>query len=313
MENLGEFPGLLSDQGDRSTVPMTRKKARQVLRESTLTAPRPRPRRALHRRCAIADTLPLHTPSQHASAVIPVILIRVSLRDHPPAVHSWATLPCQCAPDGPTRTGGATALQATEPAGRRLLVVDDEHIERMLVARAVAPLGFTVDAAGSLEEAALLLGRHVYDAIVLDLALGETEWISLLPGSARRRDRPCGDLRFRHGRPGARRQRPAGGDARPARGRRPGQAGRPRRPARRCCAAPRNAPRRRSTRMRPSPSEAELALALAQGELAAVVPAEGRAAHRRRRSASRRWPAGTGRTARSCCPTCSSRWPRRAA
>lgn len=33
MENLGEFPGLLSDQGDRSLVPMTRKKARQVLRE----------------------------------------------------------------------------------------------------------------------------------------------------------------------------------------------------------------------------------------------------------------------------------------
>jgi Protein of unknown function (DUF2934) len=33
MENLGEFPGLLSDQGDRSPVPMTRKKARQVLRE----------------------------------------------------------------------------------------------------------------------------------------------------------------------------------------------------------------------------------------------------------------------------------------
>jgi hypothetical protein len=34
MENLGEFPNLLSDQGDRSVVPMTRKKARQVLRES---------------------------------------------------------------------------------------------------------------------------------------------------------------------------------------------------------------------------------------------------------------------------------------
>jgi hypothetical protein len=32
MENLGEFPGLLSDQGDRSPVPMTRKKAHQVLR-----------------------------------------------------------------------------------------------------------------------------------------------------------------------------------------------------------------------------------------------------------------------------------------
>jgi EAL domain-containing protein (putative c-di-GMP-specific phosphodiesterase class I)/ActR/RegA family two-component response regulator len=73
------------------------------------------------------------------------------------------------------------ALQPNEPARRRLLVVDDEHIERMLVAHAVASLGFTVDAASSLEEAALLLGRHRYDAIVLDLALGETEGISLLP------------------------------------------------------------------------------------------------------------------------------------
>ncbi len=73
-------------------------------------------------------------------------------------------------------------MQATEPARRRLLVVDDEHIQRMPVAHAAAPLGFTVDAAGDLEEAAVLLGLHAYDAIVLDLALGETESISLLPG-----------------------------------------------------------------------------------------------------------------------------------
>ena len=33
MENLGEFPGG-SDQGDRSLVPMTRRRAHQVLRES---------------------------------------------------------------------------------------------------------------------------------------------------------------------------------------------------------------------------------------------------------------------------------------
>ncbi|MGA3402642.1 MAG: EAL domain-containing response regulator [Acetobacteraceae bacterium] len=72
-------------------------------------------------------------------------------------------------------------MQPNQPAGRRLLVVDDEHIERMLVAHAAAPLGFTVDAAGNLEEAARLLDQHVYDAIVLDLALGETESISLLP------------------------------------------------------------------------------------------------------------------------------------
>lgn len=32
-ENLGEFPGRFSDQGDRSPTPMTRQKARRVLRE----------------------------------------------------------------------------------------------------------------------------------------------------------------------------------------------------------------------------------------------------------------------------------------
>ncbi|HEX2941740.1 MAG TPA: hypothetical protein VHO91_11890 [Rhodopila sp.] len=32
MENLGEFPGLLTDQGDRSPFPMTRAKARRTLR-----------------------------------------------------------------------------------------------------------------------------------------------------------------------------------------------------------------------------------------------------------------------------------------
>jgi EAL domain-containing protein (putative c-di-GMP-specific phosphodiesterase class I) len=71
--------------------------------------------------------------------------------------------------------------QATEAPPRRLLVVDDELVERMLVARAVAPLGFAVDAAGSIEEATGLLRRHVYQAVVLDLALGESEGISLLP------------------------------------------------------------------------------------------------------------------------------------
>ncbi|HQT75466.1 MAG TPA: DUF2934 domain-containing protein [Rhodopila sp.] len=32
MENLGEFPGFQTDQGDRSPVPMTRDKARRLLR-----------------------------------------------------------------------------------------------------------------------------------------------------------------------------------------------------------------------------------------------------------------------------------------
>ena len=33
-ENLGEFPGRLTDQGERPAAPMTRKKARRFLRET---------------------------------------------------------------------------------------------------------------------------------------------------------------------------------------------------------------------------------------------------------------------------------------
>jgi EAL domain-containing protein (putative c-di-GMP-specific phosphodiesterase class I)/ActR/RegA family two-component response regulator len=65
-------------------------------------------------------------------------------------------------------------------APRRLLVVDDERIQRMIVSRAVESLGFIADAAGTLEEAAARLAERRYDAVVLDLSLGESEGISLL-------------------------------------------------------------------------------------------------------------------------------------
>ena len=62
----------------------------------------------------------------------------------------------------------------------RLLVVDDERIQRMIVIRAVAPLGYAVDSAASLADAAAHLAEYCYDAIVLDLSLGESEGVSLL-------------------------------------------------------------------------------------------------------------------------------------
>ncbi len=66
------------------------------------------------------------------------------------------------------------------PDPRRLLVVDDERIQRMIIIRAVAPMGYAVDAAATLQDAAAHLADHRYDAIILDLSLGETEGISLL-------------------------------------------------------------------------------------------------------------------------------------
>jgi EAL domain-containing protein (putative c-di-GMP-specific phosphodiesterase class I) len=161
------------------------------------------------------------------------------------------------------------ALQANEPAGRRLLVVDDEHIERMLVAHAVAPLGFAVDAAASLEEASHLLAQHVYHAIVLDLALGESESISLLPGLRASGSDPIVvfvsgmDDRVRAASArlaGTLGLRVAGALAKPI-------APAALRELLRCIPE-RTAPTALAEQIRPS--EAELSLALAQGELAAA-------------------------------------------
>jgi EAL domain-containing protein (putative c-di-GMP-specific phosphodiesterase class I)/ActR/RegA family two-component response regulator len=71
-------------------------------------------------------------------------------------------------------------MNQTFLAHKRLLVVDDERVQRMLVTRTVAPMGYTVDDASNLAEATAHLVEHSYDAVVLDLSLGETEGISLL-------------------------------------------------------------------------------------------------------------------------------------
>ena len=63
---------------------------------------------------------------------------------------------------------------------RRLLVVDDEPVQCLIVTRAMAAFGFIADSAASLEEASGRIVEHVYDVIVLDLSLGEREGISLL-------------------------------------------------------------------------------------------------------------------------------------
>jgi CheY-like chemotaxis protein len=56
-------------------------------------------------------------------------------------------------------------------SSRRLLVVDDERIQRLIVTRVVESLGFVVDGAADLDEAAGWLSRRRYDAVVLDLSL----------------------------------------------------------------------------------------------------------------------------------------------
>jgi EAL domain-containing protein (putative c-di-GMP-specific phosphodiesterase class I) len=65
-------------------------------------------------------------------------------------------------------------------AARRLLVVDDEPVQCLIVTRAMSALGFAADSATSLEEASSQISEHPYDVVVLDLSLGGREGISLL-------------------------------------------------------------------------------------------------------------------------------------
>jgi EAL domain-containing protein (putative c-di-GMP-specific phosphodiesterase class I)/ActR/RegA family two-component response regulator len=76
--------------------------------------------------------------------------------------------------------GPRNRLDRLPPPMKRLLVVDDERVQRTLVVRAVAPMGYAVDMASDLPTARQHLAEYSYDAIILDLSLGETEGISLL-------------------------------------------------------------------------------------------------------------------------------------
>ena len=69
------------------------------------------------------------------------------------------------------------ALTSPRP---RLLVVDDEAVQRLLVARVAELRGFETDGAATLEEAAAWLRDVPYEAVVLDLSLGERDGIELL-------------------------------------------------------------------------------------------------------------------------------------
>ncbi len=63
---------------------------------------------------------------------------------------------------------------------RRILVVDDERIQRLIITRGAEALGYRAESAATLEEAAEHLAQLRYDVVLLDLSLGESDGISLL-------------------------------------------------------------------------------------------------------------------------------------
>jgi CheY-like chemotaxis protein len=67
--------------------------------------------------------------------------------------------------------------ESTQP---RLLVIDDDVIQRTIIARVGTQAGYETAAAASFAEAAQLLSRQSFDCVTLDLSLGRDSGVLLL-------------------------------------------------------------------------------------------------------------------------------------
>jgi len=65
-------------------------------------------------------------------------------------------------------------------AARRLLVVDDEVVQRLMVAGIAERCGLVAEQAATIEQAAELITQTAFDVVVLDLALEHRDGIELL-------------------------------------------------------------------------------------------------------------------------------------
>jgi len=83
-----------------------------------------------------------------------------------------------------------TAAVPATAARRSLLVIDDEEVQRMHVQSIARNLGFDVDEAESVRQALDCLAAHDYDAVVVDLSLGDHDGVEVIRNIARSGKRP---------------------------------------------------------------------------------------------------------------------------
>jgi DNA-binding response OmpR family regulator len=67
-----------------------------------------------------------------------------------------------------------------QPFPSRLLVIDDDHLHRLIICRAGAKAGYIPAEAASYEEAVRLVQETAFDCITLDLSLGARAGVDLL-------------------------------------------------------------------------------------------------------------------------------------
>lgn len=75
--------------------------------------------------------------------------------------------------------------QAPVAARARLLVIDDDEVQRTIISRIGDQVGFSVDGAANFEAASSLLRSRPFDGVTLDLGLGDRSGALLLPVIAR--------------------------------------------------------------------------------------------------------------------------------
>jgi EAL domain-containing protein (putative c-di-GMP-specific phosphodiesterase class I)/ActR/RegA family two-component response regulator len=80
--------------------------------------------------------------------------------------------------------------RADQARRERLLVVEDDRLQRLLVSEVASQVGFDVDGAASILEARHLLARHAYRSVIIDLSLGDGDGIEILRCLAALEERP---------------------------------------------------------------------------------------------------------------------------
>jgi two-component system, chemotaxis family, chemotaxis protein CheY len=67
-----------------------------------------------------------------------------------------------------------------QPSVRRLLIIDDDNLHRMIICRVAARAGYAPAGAATYDEATKLLQQAAFDCITLDLALGPHAGVEML-------------------------------------------------------------------------------------------------------------------------------------
>jgi EAL domain-containing protein (putative c-di-GMP-specific phosphodiesterase class I)/ActR/RegA family two-component response regulator len=71
-------------------------------------------------------------------------------------------------------------LHGTQPASFRVLIVDDEAVQRLILARCVEMLGWKAETAAGVDEAVAKFSARPHDIVVIDLCLGSQDGMHLL-------------------------------------------------------------------------------------------------------------------------------------